>query len=66
MMVMPAWGMLWNMFKPGGWLLGPKRDYLLFGFGLAVQLLTVWIVIEAVMIFRKARGVLAQVPDVGP
>ncbi len=58
MLVMPAWAMLWKMFNPeAGWLV--KKNYLLFGFGLAVQVLMVWILFEAVLIWKKARGYLS-------
>ncbi len=54
MLIMPAWAMLWKMFNPdAGWL--AKKNHLLFGFGLAVQVLMVWILFEAVLIWKKAR-----------
>jgi hypothetical protein len=40
------------------WLNRTKGNWLLFGFGLAVQVLTVWMIVEALAIWRKARGVL--------
>ena len=57
MLVMPAWAMLWKMFNPeAGWL--AKKNYLLFGFGLTVQVLMLWILFEAVLIWKKARRYL--------
>ncbi|MCD4699564.1 MAG: carbon starvation protein A, partial [Phycisphaerae bacterium] len=57
MLIMPAWGMLWQMFHPAtGWL--AKKNYLLFGFGAVVQVLMVWILIEVVIVWKKARGYL--------
>ncbi len=60
MLFLPAWAMLWNMFNGDtGWILGQKStDYVLFGFGIAVMLLQVWVVVEAVLIFPRTRGVL--------
>ncbi|MDY7011135.1 MAG: carbon starvation protein A [Planctomycetota bacterium] len=59
MLVMPAWGMLWNMFHPEvGWL--AKKNHLLFAFGAAVQVLMVWILIEVVIIWKKARKMIIK------
>ena len=56
-LVMPAWAMLWEMFHPDtGWL--AKKNYLLFGFGVSVQVLMLWILFEAVLIWKKARRYL--------
>jgi carbon starvation protein len=52
MLVMPAWAMLHQMFSAGGWLFGEKPNYLLFGFGLATQLLLVWLIVEAAISLR--------------
>jgi len=63
MLVIPAWAMLWKMFNPAsGWL--AKEKYLLFGFGLAVQVLTVWMIVEALIAWKKARN-LPQTPAAG-
>ncbi len=57
MLIMPAWAMLWKMFNPeAGWL--AKKNYLLFGFGVSVQVLMIWILFEAVLIRKKARPYL--------
>jgi carbon starvation protein len=56
MLFLPAWAMLWNMFNgQTGWLW--KGDFVLFGFGVAVMILQVWMVIEALLMFPRARGV---------
>ncbi|KKL96636.1 hypothetical protein LCGC14_1842520, partial [marine sediment metagenome] len=55
MLVMPAWAMLHQMFGPNGWLRGDQPNYLLLGFGAAVQLLTVWLIVEGVIALRKWR-----------
>jgi len=54
MLVMPAWAMLWQMFRPThGWL--AQQKYLLLTFGIIVQVLLVWIVVEAVLVWKKIR-----------
>lgn len=59
MLFLPAWAMLWNMFNAdSGWLWNEK--YLLFGFGVAVMILQVWMVFEALMMFPRAKGVLEE------
>ena len=59
MLVMPAWAMMWSMFaQDTGWFW--KGDYLLFGFGAFIMCLQVWMVIEAVMILPRAKGVLEE------
>jgi len=59
MLLMPAWAMLWNMFDPEvGWL--AQEKYLLFGIGLAVMALQIWMVVEAILVWPKARGVMEE------
>ncbi len=60
MLVMPAWAMLWQMFNPNGWWANGK--YLLFGFGLAVEALQVWMITEGLLIWKKARGNYPELP----
>ncbi len=56
MLVMPGWAMLWNMFNSeSGWLWSGK--YLLFGFGVAIMGLQVWMVVEGVLLFPKVQGI---------
>ncbi|MBN1943479.1 MAG: carbon starvation protein A [Phycisphaerae bacterium] len=50
MLVLPAWAMGDNMLQ---WWRGGK--WLLLGFGGAIQLLTAWLVVEAVIAWRNAR-----------
>ena len=60
MLVMPAWALYWQMFDgEAGWF--QKGNYLLFGIGLAVMALQIWMVVEAVLMWPKARGVLEEV-----
>ena len=59
MLFLPAWAMLWNMFNSEtGWLWNEK--YLLFGFGAAVMVLQVWVVVEALLMFPRTRGILEE------
>ena len=60
MLVMPAWAMLWQMFNPNGWW--AEKNYLLFGFGLAVEALQVWMITEGLLIWKKARGNYPELP----
>jgi carbon starvation protein len=57
MVVMPAWALVWQMFnEDSGWL--PKEKYLLLGIGAAALVLQIWMVIEALLIWPRAKGVL--------
>ena len=59
MLLLPAWAMLWQMFNgKSGWLWNEK--YLLFGFGAAIMTLQIWMVLEAIFMFPRAKGVLEQ------
>ncbi len=59
MLFLPAWAMLWNMFNDQtGWLW--KGDYVLFGFGVVVMILQIWMVVEALLMFPRSRGVLEE------
>ncbi len=56
MLVMPSWAMLWNMFNPEtGWF--QKGKLLLLVFGLCVQVLQFWLVLEALLAWRRFRQV---------
>ncbi len=59
MLAMPAWAMLWQMFnsQTGWWQQG---NYLLFGFGIAILALQAWMIVEALMIWPRAKGVLEE------
>ena len=61
MLVMPAWAMLHQMFNPAtGWLFTGK--YLLFVFGIAVEALQIWMIVEGVIAWRHARGNYPELP----
>jgi len=57
MLALPAWAMTWQLFNSdSGWLLHEK--YLIGGIGLGVMGLQIWMVIEGLIVWRRARGVL--------
>ncbi len=59
MLVMPPWAMGWQMFNSeSGWYV--KQNYLLLSIGGAVMVLQVWMVIEGLLVWRKAKGVLEE------
>jgi carbon starvation protein len=59
MIVMPAWALVWQMFNANtGWL--PTEDYLLLAVGAVTLLLQVWMVVEALLIWPRAKGVLEE------
>jgi len=76
MLIMPAWAMLWQMFvqaagAENSWLADEK--WLLMGFGVITLALELWMVIEALLVWPKARAVMedtlpplsAPLPDGG-
>ena len=59
MVIMPIWALLWQMFNGhSGWWWNGK--YLLVGIGLAVMALEAWMVVEAALLFPKAKGVAEE------
>jgi carbon starvation protein len=57
MLLMPAWALLWQMFNAeSGWYFHEK--YLLFAFGVTILALQGWMMIEGLVTWRRARGVL--------
>ena len=75
MVVMPAWAMLWKMFnESSGWIGQVDPDsgarvggnLMLFGFGVAILLLQAWMIVEAILTWRRAKGVLEEaLPPLG-
>ena len=59
MTVMPAWALSWQLFNPdtGWWHTGKT---LLIAFGLGTLALQAWMLVEALLAWRKARGVLEE------
>ena len=59
MLVMPLWALLWQMFYPEtGWAF--TGQYMLFGIGIATMALQVWMVVEALLMIPRAKGVLEE------
>lgn len=59
MLVLPVWALLWQMFQPeSGWAFNGR--YLLFGIGLATIALQVWMIVEALLMIPRAKGVLEE------
>ncbi|MCD6365615.1 MAG: carbon starvation protein A [Planctomycetes bacterium] len=62
MIALPAWAMLWQMFNGhSGWWV--QHKIMLFGFGLVIQGLTLWLVIESLLTWKKARAEGRALPD---
>ncbi|MEW6071489.1 MAG: carbon starvation CstA family protein [Planctomycetota bacterium] len=57
MLVMPAWAMISNLVE---WSSGERPNWLLVGVALATILLEAWMVAEALLLWRRARGVLEE------
>ena len=59
MVVMPVWALAWQMFNPetGWWHTG---NYLLLTIGATALCLQFWMVVEAVLAWPRARGVLEE------
>ena len=59
MLIMPAWAMLWQMFHPDtGWWV--QENYLLFSFGVMVEALQIWMVVEGVRTWRQGSRTLSR------
>ncbi len=56
MLVMPAWAMLDQIWRD----FWPNRSWLLLSFGSVILLLQAWMIVEALLIWRRARGVLEE------
>ena len=71
MLIMPMWAMIHQLFVAPGWLVSGQPDYLLGGIGLVTIALEIWMIVEAVRLFPKVKGVveenaLDQRPDSAP
>ncbi len=73
MLIMPAWALSWQLFNPSsGWALpllamtsgqqawAWSNTHLLFTIGLATLGLQLWMIIEGVLLWPRARGVLEE------
>jgi len=60
MLIMPLWAMLWQVFSGGpgnpSWL--SQGNWLLVSIALATVALEIWMIIEAIKLFPRARGVI--------
>mgnify|MGYP005631757839 CR=1 FL=1 len=67
MLIMPLWAMIHQLFVAPGWLVAEQPDYLLGGIGLATIALEIWMIVEAINLFPKAKGVLEEnIPNKQP
>lgn len=67
MIVMPAWAMLWQLFSTEvvngqrvGWMWNFKEHLLLGSIGLMTLGLQAWMVLEAILMWPKAKGVIEE------
>mgnify|MGYP001160926949 FL=1 len=60
MLIMPIWAMTYQLFLAPGWLIAEKPNWLLGGIGLSTIALEIWMIIEALKLFPKAKGILEE------
>lgn len=68
MIIFPLWALSWQLFNPvSGWWGHPnpktgdmEHNYLLFGIGLTVLGLQIWMIVEGLLTWRRAKGVLEE------
>jgi carbon starvation protein len=61
MMILPAWAMLWHMFNAEtGWSNPANGKTHLFYVGIGILALQAWMIVEALLILPKAKGVLEE------
>lgn len=62
MLIMPMWAMLWQVFIGGtsnpSWL--SQGNWLLVSIAMITVLLEVWMIIEAIQVFPRAKGIIEQ------
>jgi carbon starvation protein len=58
MLIMPAWAMYVQCFGPGGFL--EKKSYLLVAISVGAMLLEAWMIVEAILLWPRAKGVLEE------
>lgn len=59
LLTMPVWAMLWQMFNAEtGWFV--KENYLLLGIGAALLVMQAWMIVEGILVWRRAKGVLEE------
>ena len=60
MLIMPIWAMTYQLFFAPGWLIAEKPNMLLGSIGIATIGLEIWMIIEAIKLFPKAKGILEE------
>jgi carbon starvation protein len=73
MICLPAWALTWQLFNAGSGWFWPlwnmlteqtawqwQNEHLLFGIGITAMGLQIWMVIEAVLMWPRAKGVLEE------
>ena len=60
MLIMPIWAMTHQLFFAPGWLVTDEPNWLLGSIGLATIALEIWMIVEAVKLFPRVRGVLEE------
>ncbi|MEM7455796.1 MAG: carbon starvation protein A [Planctomycetota bacterium] len=61
MIIMPAWALGWQLFNgTNGWIYAFNEKPLLTSIGLATLVLQAWMVVEAIIMWPRARGVLEE------
>jgi len=65
MLIMPAWAMLWQLFISNGgdspgWVLAPQKNWVLIVVALATLALEGWMLVEALLLWPRARGELER------
>lgn len=65
MLIMPAWAMLVQLFDPiNGWI--EKEQYLLVFIAVAALVLEAWMIVEAALMWPRAKGVMEEtLPPLG-
>lgn len=63
MLIMPAWAMYWQLFEQGvgmetSWLAASSPNWILIVIAIATLALELWMIIEALLLMPKVRGVL--------
>lgn len=62
MLIMPMWAMIWQLFigdaETGSWF--SRGEWILVGIGVATIALEIWMVIEAVLMFPRVKGVMER------
>ncbi len=61
MIIFPFWALSWQLFNgTSGWIWSFSTNKLLAVIGLLTLVLQVWMVVEAILIWPKARGILEE------